>query len=96
MLALIATITSVSTSYTVVFFTMGAYNVITPTYLGKRLLADVFVVEVVNHCDNRVEFAKIYHTCVLLNCNTKVRKIPEENEYFVLSKAKELLKFTKA
>jgi hypothetical protein len=49
MLALIATITSVSTSYTVVFFTMGAYNVITPTYLGKRLLADVFVVEVLNH-----------------------------------------------
>jgi hypothetical protein len=61
MLALIAAVTSVRTSYTVVFATVRAYNVIAPTNLGKRLLADVFVVEVVNHCDNRVEFAEIYH-----------------------------------
>jgi hypothetical protein len=49
MLALIAAETTVRTSCTVVLATVGAYNVLTPTYLGKSLLADVFVVEVLNH-----------------------------------------------
>jgi cobalamin synthase len=49
MLAVVATITSVSTSHTVVLTAMGANNVITPTNLRKRLLANLFVVEVVDN-----------------------------------------------
>ena len=68
MLALIAAVASVRTSCTVVLSAYGAYNVLTPPCLRKCFLADFLIVEVVNHCDNRVEFAEIYHIlCTVCN-----------------------------
>ena len=90
MLAVVAAITSVSTSHTVVLTAMWANNVITPTNLCKRLLANLFVVEVVDDCDNRFELCEIYHnfsrfTVLLFLCHkgtAKVRNFPVKQELF--------------
>ena len=90
MLAVVAAITSVSTSHTVVLTAMGANDVITPTNLRKRLLADLLIIEVVDDRDNRFELCEIYHnfsrfTFLLFLClkgNTKVRIFPVKRELF--------------
>lgn len=90
MLAVVAAITSVSTSHTVVLATMGANHIITPTNLRKCLLANLLVVEVVNDCDNRFELCEIYHnfsrfTVLLFLCHkgiAKVRNFPVKRELF--------------
>jgi hypothetical protein len=46
MLAMVAAITSVLAHGAMVLSTMGTNNIVTPTCLHKRLLADILVVEV--------------------------------------------------
>jgi hypothetical protein len=90
MLAVVATITSVSTFHTMVLTAMGANHIITPTNLRKCLLASVLVVEVVDDCDNRFELCEIYHnfsrfTVLLFLCHkgtAKVRNFPVKRELF--------------
>jgi hypothetical protein len=48
MLASIAAKTTISTSCAMVFATMGAHNVITPTCFDKSILANFLVMEVVD------------------------------------------------
>jgi hypothetical protein len=51
-LALVTTVTTISTSDTVVLATVWTYNVITPTSLCKSILANILAVEVVDNRDN--------------------------------------------
>jgi hypothetical protein len=51
MLASIAAKTTISTFCAVVFATMWANHIITPTYLCKSFLADFLIIEVVDDCD---------------------------------------------
>lgn len=100
MLAVVAAITFVSTSHTVVFATMGANHIITPTNLRKCLLANLLVLEVVNDCDNRFELCEIYHnfsrfTVLLFLCHkgiAKVRNFPVKRELFQLRIVRQKLK----
>ena len=103
MLAVVAAITSVSTSHTMVFATMGTNNIVTPTCLHKRLLANVLVVEVVDDCDNRFELCEIYHnfsrfTVLLFLCHkgiAKVRNFPVKREIIKLRMSRQMLKFAR-
>jgi hypothetical protein len=61
MLASVATETSVLALCTVVLATVRANHVVAQTSLYKCLLAYFLTVEVVDYCDNGVEFRKIYH-----------------------------------
>ena len=67
MLALIATETVISALYTMMFAAFRADHIITPTSLGKGLLTDFLVVEVLNDCDDGVELIEINHIFACIN-----------------------------
>lgn len=88
MLALVATETSVSALYAVVFTANGADNIVTPTCFGEGVDAGLLVAEVTDDRNKALKLSEIYvihdlHTVFFYYYSTKVLENPAKTGIFL-------------